>query len=384
MSKNFELLHSISNEKELFETLDGWEDLPESAAENAEASPQADEKKRERTPLETALPDVFQAVSEALGPLDPFVPDLIGRPKPAREPIEGNGGGETGNTTFGERFPISRNPLARFSSVPVSSPWPEPQIAPEPELGSDAEMQLEREALESTTGPEALPSTEKARISGSNSATLEEPLAVKEEKTPWQAPQSPRASHPESPAGTRIAGSQSSGRGHARAGHARGGYKKAKRALVAREGGTTQVVAAHLPRNGTGFAANRAVFRARARGWLRWDLCADRGDPRVPGRRKRLPGGRRFPRAFAARIFRRAKRKGACGGNPGLRSHPGVCATAFPGKPLARTERVRRFPVESQQGCRRSARADGRDAQRVPLRDHPLRAAVAQFERDDL
>src|ERR1700746_1063208 len=111
MSKNFELLHSISNEKELFETLDGWEDLPESAAENAEASPQADEKKRERTPLETALPDVFQAVSEALGPLDPFVPDLIGRPKPAREPIEGNGGGETGNTTFGERFPISRNPL---------------------------------------------------------------------------------------------------------------------------------------------------------------------------------------------------------------------------------------------------------------------------------
>jgi Mrp family chromosome partitioning ATPase len=235
MSKNFELLHSISNEKELFETLDGWEDLPESAAEDAEASPQADEKKRERTPLETGLPDVFQAVSEALGPLDPFVPDLIGRPKPAREPIEGNGGGETGNTTFGERFPISRNPLARFSSVPVSSPWPELQIAPEPELGSDGEMPLEREALESTTGPEALPSTEKARISGSNCATLAEPLPVREEKTPWQAPQSPRASHPESPAGTRIAGSQSSGRAHARAVQARGVYKNARRELIARE-----------------------------------------------------------------------------------------------------------------------------------------------------
>src|SRR5262249_46914786 len=103
MSKNFELLHSKSDEKGLFETLDGWEDLPESAAEDAAASPQAEEKKRGRTPLETGLPDVFQAVSEALGPLDPFVPDLIGGSKPAREPIKGKGGGETGNTTFGER-----------------------------------------------------------------------------------------------------------------------------------------------------------------------------------------------------------------------------------------------------------------------------------------
>ena len=234
MSKNFELLHSICNEKELFETLDGWEDLPESAAEDAAASPQADEKKRGRTPLETGLPDVFQAVSEALGPLDPFFPDLMGRSKPAREPIEGKGGGETGNTTLGERFPISRHPLARFSSVPVSSPWPEPQIAPEPELGSDVEMQLEREALERAAVPEALPNTEKARIAGANRAAFEETCPVKEEKTPWEAPQSPRASHP-SPAGTRIAGTQSSAKTHVRGLQARGVYKNARRELIARE-----------------------------------------------------------------------------------------------------------------------------------------------------
>lgn len=235
MSKNFELLHSISNEKELFETLHGWEDLPENAGADAAASPQADEKKRGRTPLETGLPDVFQAVSEALGPLDPFVPDRIGHSKPAREPIEGKGGGETGNTTFGERFLISRNPLARFSSVPVSSPWPEPQIAPEPERDSDVVMPLEREALESTAVPEALPNTEKAKIAGSTRAAFEEPCPVKEEKTPRPAPRSPRPSHPESPAGTRIAGSQSSAETHARGFQARGVYKNARRELIARE-----------------------------------------------------------------------------------------------------------------------------------------------------
>jgi len=225
MSKNFELLHSISNEKELFETLDGWEDLPESAAEDTEASPQADEKKR-GTPFETGLPDVFQAVSEALGPLDPFVPDLIRRSKPAGEPIEGKGVGKTGNTTFGERFPMSRNPLARFRSVSVS---------PEPELGSDGEMPLERETLESTAVPEALPSKEKARNSGSNRATFEEPRPVKEEKSPWQALQSPRGSHRESPAGAPIDACQSSGKAHARGVQTRGVYKNARRELIARE-----------------------------------------------------------------------------------------------------------------------------------------------------
>src|SRR5438034_1049632 len=60
MRKIFELLHIISNEKELFETLEGWEDLPKTAAEGAMPSPQADEKERGSTPLETGLPDVFQ------------------------------------------------------------------------------------------------------------------------------------------------------------------------------------------------------------------------------------------------------------------------------------------------------------------------------------
>src|SRR5207244_5059843 len=66
MSKNFELLHTISNEKELFETLEGWEDLPKTAAEGAGPSPQADAKERGSTPLETGLPDVFQTVRQTL------------------------------------------------------------------------------------------------------------------------------------------------------------------------------------------------------------------------------------------------------------------------------------------------------------------------------
>jgi len=139
MSKNFELLHTISNEKELFETLEGWEDLPKTAAEGAGPSPQADAKERGSTPLETGLPDVFQTVRQTLGPLDPFVPDLTRRAKPAEEPIEVKGGGETGDTKFGERFPISRNPITRFNSAPVMSPWADPRIGPEPEPGSDVD-----------------------------------------------------------------------------------------------------------------------------------------------------------------------------------------------------------------------------------------------------
>ena len=229
MSKNFELLHGISNEKELFETLDGCEDLPETAAEDAEASPQADERKRGRTPFETGLPDVFQVVSRTLGPLDPFVP--VQRSRRAGEPTEGKGGGETGNTKFGERFPISRNPLTPLNGAPVMSPWPEPKIGPEPELGIDVEMGWEWEAPQSI----AVPETEKTRISGSNRATLEQPHPVKEEKTPREAPQSPKVSHRGSPAGTWIDGSKSGGKAHGREVQARGVYKNARRELIAQE-----------------------------------------------------------------------------------------------------------------------------------------------------
>jgi len=222
MSKNFELLHTISNEKELFETLEGWEDLPKTAAEGAGPSPQADAKERGSTPLETGLPDVFQTVRQTLGPLDPFVPDLTRRAKPAEEPIEVKGGGETGDTKFGERFPISRNPITRFNSAPVMSPWADPRIGPEPEPGSDVEMEWEREALRRITVPEALPSTE-------------EPRPVKEEKTPREAPQSGKVSHRESPAGPWIDESKSSGKAHGREVRARGLYKNARRELIACE-----------------------------------------------------------------------------------------------------------------------------------------------------
>src|SRR5438034_6486636 len=49
---------------------------------------------------------------------------------------------------FGERFPISRNPITRFNSAPVMSPWADPRIGPEPEPGSDVEMRSEEHTSE--------------------------------------------------------------------------------------------------------------------------------------------------------------------------------------------------------------------------------------------
>ena len=206
MSKNFELLHSISNEMELFQTLDGWEDLPE-AAEDAEPSPEADGAKRGRTPWQTDLPDVLQTS------------------KPGAEPTEGKGGGETQNTAFCDKFPISRNPITRLNSAATLPSWAEPKIGPE--------------ALQSIVVPEALPSAEKARISGCNDATMEEPLPVKEEKTSLEAAHSQegsrRVSHSGPPAGIWINESKSSGEAPGRKVQARCVYKDARREFLARE-----------------------------------------------------------------------------------------------------------------------------------------------------
>lgn len=208
MSKNFELLHSISNEKELFQTLDVWEDLPETAAEDAEPSPEADGKKPGRTPWQTGLPDVLQTVRQTLGPLGPLVPDAVRRATPGVEPIERKGDGETQNTTFTDRFPISRNPVTRFDSAPTMPTWAEPKIGPEAAAGKDFLAALEPEALRSMVVPETVPSAEKARISGFNDATIAEPRPVKEGTT-----------------------SQALGRKV----QVRGVYKDARRELIARE-----------------------------------------------------------------------------------------------------------------------------------------------------
>lgn len=239
MSKNFELLHSISNEKELFQTLDVWEDLPETAAEDAEPSPGADEKKPGRTPWQTGLPDVSQTVRQTLGPLGPLIPDAVRRSTPGGEPTEGKGGGETRNTTFPDRFPISRNPITRFDSAPTMPTWAESQIGPEAAAGKDFAAALEPEALRSIVVPEGLPSAEEASISGFNDATIAEPRPVKGGKPSQEAPHSQKGSRPvsrpEPPTGTGLNESKFSRKALGRKVQVQGVYKDARRELIARE-----------------------------------------------------------------------------------------------------------------------------------------------------
>jgi hypothetical protein len=138
MSKNFELLHEITNEKELFETLDGSEDLPETAARDGEPSLDADGKKPDTAASATGLPDVFQTIRQTLGSLGPFVPDLARGRKPVREPIEARGGGKAQDKMLGERFPISRNSVTRLHSALDTPTRTAPKIGPEAEFGNEA------------------------------------------------------------------------------------------------------------------------------------------------------------------------------------------------------------------------------------------------------
>lgn len=237
MSKNFELLHKISNEKELFETLDGGDNLPETAARDAQPDP--DGKKLGTTPWQRGLPDVFQTVSQTLGSLGPVVPGLVRGSRPVGEAIEGRGAGETAEQTAADRFPISQNPITRLGSAPAMPTWAEPKMALDGEFGSDVEVRFDRTALQSIAVSEALPSAGKARISGSNGATAEEPRPVKEQKTSQKGPQSQEAasspSHPGPRAGTWMDEGKFGGKAHGRKIQARGFYKDARRELIARE-----------------------------------------------------------------------------------------------------------------------------------------------------
>lgn len=87
MSKNFELLHHISNEKDLFQTLDGWEGIEE-ITNNAEPEAELEERQRARTQQRSSLPDVFRTVDDTLGSLDLVPPELIREGAPAKDQIE--------------------------------------------------------------------------------------------------------------------------------------------------------------------------------------------------------------------------------------------------------------------------------------------------------
>ena len=233
MSKNFELLHSISNEKELFQTLDGWEDLGD--ADDATPSPEADRQKRETTSAQTGLPDVFQTVSQTLGPPGPLVSDPGQRPRRIEEPIERKDHSETPSKTFGNRFPISRNPITRLTSAVVMPAWALPKIGPGPEPSDEVAVEWKPEAFQSIAVPEAVPSTEGTRISSSNGATVEEPHTAKPQKTAHEPPLAQRVALPEPPSDTWAYESKSIGEGQGRKAQTRSACRDPRRELIARE-----------------------------------------------------------------------------------------------------------------------------------------------------
>lgn len=199
MSKNFELLHKISNEKDLFETLEGWEATDE-ALVNAEPDAEFNEKARARTLQQSSLPDVFQAVNDSLGPLDNVTLDLNDEPETAQKPIKGPPSilasgtslaagnrvhGESQSATLGTRFPLSRNPITRLNSdLDIPRAWIKPGIGPE--LNEGMEVELEPETLPSN--PISKLQLTPERTADSIDAKTQEPSPAKEEKTHYEPP----------------------------------------------------------------------------------------------------------------------------------------------------------------------------------------------------
>lgn len=182
MSKNFELLHNISNEKDLFQTFDGWEGIDE-ASLNAEHEAESEEKPRTRTQRQSLLPDVFQAIDDSLGPLDVVTPGLSREPEPLQAPIEeppkNHADGESQSSLLETRFPISRNPITRLNpDLDIPRAWVKPEIGPEPR--NEVEVELEPEAPLSNASADLQPAPEKAASSSGTKA--QEPSPAKEEK----------------------------------------------------------------------------------------------------------------------------------------------------------------------------------------------------------
>lgn len=115
MSRNFELLANISNEKDLFETLDGWEDAGEVSV-NAELEAELDAKESTGTHPQSSLPDVFQTTNYELDAVELVSPDLCHDTAPIPEPKPENAHVETQGAALEGRFPISRNPVTRLDS----------------------------------------------------------------------------------------------------------------------------------------------------------------------------------------------------------------------------------------------------------------------------
>lgn len=236
MSKNFELLQHISNEKVLFQTLDVWEETTETPADE-ELNRTTDARTGERPSPRTSLPGVLRAINETLGPLGPLAPDLSLNPGRGEEPARENEFNETlsKSSTLDGRFPISRNPITPLNSVLPALAWCNPEIGSEigPELGSEVESELEPDVLQGIAIPERAPNAEATAISWE--ASLQPPPPIKEERVHPQLPPTQKTPAPE-PFARTSTGENKAGAGSVRKrAQSRRPYKDARRELIARE-----------------------------------------------------------------------------------------------------------------------------------------------------
>ena len=227
MSKNFELLHNISNEKGLFQTLDDWEGTDEPSLD-AEREAEFEGQPRAGAQQLSPLPDVFQAVDNTLGSFDLETPDLSREtapaPKSINEPLMENAHTETQSTNLEGSFRISRNPLTRLSSdLDTPRAWVKPEIT----LGPNDKVELE-------LGPETLPTSvipELQQIPDAaasvSAAKVPEPSAAKEEKMRYEPPRAPAFRNIRADDGKSIS--------DRRKGQVRSAYKDPRREAIAHE-----------------------------------------------------------------------------------------------------------------------------------------------------
>ena len=229
MSKNFELLHKISNEKDLFQTLDGWEGTEE-ASVNAEPDSEFNRIARARALQQSPLPDVFQAVNDSLVPLDLVTPDLHCDAEPAQKPIKEPPGnkvhGESQSATLETSFALSRNPITRLNAdLDIPPAWVNPEISPG--RNDEIELELESETLPRTGIPGSSPTPERA--SSSSDAKVQEPSPAEKGKT------HPEPSHLQTFRNFRAGDGKSIGESRAKRGRTRSTYRDPRREAIARE-----------------------------------------------------------------------------------------------------------------------------------------------------
>ena len=229
MSKNFELLHNISNEKELFQALDGWEDADETSVDpEPETETQRNGRVGVRVQHQSRLPDVFQAIDDTLGPLDLETTDLSSDPEPAQKPndtlekemprLEAQG------TNFEARFPISRNPVTRLASdLDFPQAWVRPGIGLRP--NDEVDLESEPGTLPGKAIPESAPTPE--RVAGSSDAKVQAPSLARE--THREPP------HPQPFRNFGADDGKANDESRAKKGRTRSAYRNPRREAIARE-----------------------------------------------------------------------------------------------------------------------------------------------------